>query len=329
MEFTRRDWFHRILAAAFALRCPPPSKGAWRVEQLLEDATLPFEKIFQRAYRADAVVTVLGLPIFGRQAVGGAHAAVREASRDGNKFVALEFSGGANPERTHGLHYFGSTREVISETRFDPAQAATFGFVTARSSNSESVEQASQSLLARSSHPASAIVAVEQILESGTLRCSSATLPADNFTWPDHGDLSRMVRSEFVKASLVRRELNCSGDSRTFLAAVRKAMECSGPSSLSYFHNAKPFHLDCDKTPDHHAGAGFFAKKLTADPRAVVRLSGQIHDLSLGHSSTFKLWLDRSSALPIRIEFSPRPYLRLALEFAPALESFARPKEEA
>jgi len=328
MDLTRRNWFGRILAAGLALR----SKFAWaeRIDRLLGENDLPFNTILERTYRADVVVAVLGVPIFSRQGVGGGVAVLREALQGGRRLVSLQFAGGANPARTHGIHYFGATEEVVVESRTEPTRVASFGFVTTRSSNQESLEQARQSLMAANSHPAGVVMAVEQSVELGTVRALSATLPAGDVAWRDDWqELAKQVRSEFQQANATAREVNCSADALTFLFAVLRAARAPGKSSFRYFHSGKPYRLETEKAADRHAGESFAAKRLTRAPGTVARLTGQIHDLTKGHTSTFRLWLDQSSDLPIRIEFSPRSYLRIALEFDPTLEPSAKRKEEA
>jgi hypothetical protein len=281
-----------------------------------------------RTYRADVVVTLLGVPIFARQAVGGAFSLLRETFQDRRKMVTLQFAGGANPERTHGIHYFGSIEEVIQEVAGEPVQAQCFGFVTARSQNQEGFEQARQRLMSSSWHPASSVIAVEEVVQRGRLQNTSATYPIGDFAWRDWPELLRDARSGFQRANAAKQETSFPSGATTFLCAVLSAARAPGRSSFYCFHNAKPYRLESDKVADRHAGGNFSGRNLTHSPQSVVRLTGQIHDLTKGHTATFKLWLDESSELPIRIEFSPRPYLRIALELDPAMEPLKR-KEEA
>src|ERR1700744_3537144 len=53
---------------------------------------------FQRRYRMDATILLLGAPLFTRRAAGGGYASV-EISRDpGATAVALQFAAGSSPE---------------------------------------------------------------------------------------------------------------------------------------------------------------------------------------------------------------------------------------
>ncbi len=323
----RRAWFQRILGAGLVLRHSSASRllgGDGRLNQ----GCPPFRTERNRTYRADVVVTFLGVPIFSRQAVGGAFAVLREAFQDHRRIITLQFAGGANPERTHGIHYFGSIEEVILESPGEPVQAQCFGFVTARSQNQEGFEQARQRLMSSSSHPASSLIAVEELVQRGKLQNTSATFPIGDFAWRDWPELLREARSGFQGANAAKRETSFPAEASTFLFAVLSAVRAPGRSSFYCFHNAKPYRLESDKVADRHAGENFSARNLTHRPQSVMRLTGQIDDLTKGHTTTFKLWLDESSELPIRIEFSPRPYLRIALELDPAMEPLKR-KEEA
>jgi hypothetical protein len=321
MTLTRRKWFQEITGigvgiGAMSRRATAATDQRLRVDQLLADNSLTFSNTQTRTYRADVVVAVLGVPIFSRQAVGGAVAILREASQGDKTVTCLQFCGGANPQRTHGIRYSGCTEEVIQLLAAEPIQAAYFGFVTAPPSNQaqESFEQARQRVLSANSHPAGAYVAVEGSHQPGTVQNNSATFPVTAPDWGEWPELIREVRSEFVtasrSASATHQEVRCEAGSvaSTFLYAVLAASRANGKTSRPYFHNAKPYRLDCEKTQDHHAGA------------KATRLTGQIHDLTKGHTSTFRVWLEEGSDLPVRIEFSPRPYLRINLEMDSTVE---------
>jgi hypothetical protein len=328
VRLTRRAWFQRILGAGLALRTSLGSGLGLGVDDLLNRNRPPFTIDRKRTYRADVVITFLGVPIFSRQGVGGAFAVLREASQEQRRLISLQFAGGANPERTHGIHYFGSIEEVILESRGEQVQAGCFGFVTARPANQDGFEQARQRLMSSNSHPAQSVIAVEEQVQQGRLKKTSAILPVGDFAWRNWPELVKQVRSGFQQCDAARQEVNFPAKASTFLFAVLCAARASGRGSFYCLHNAKPYRLECEKVPDGHMGASFAAKGLAPRAQTVEKLTGQIHDLTKGRTSTFRLWLDESSELPIRIEFSPRPYLRIALELDPALEPSKR-KEKA
>jgi hypothetical protein len=165
-----------------------------------------------------------------------------------------------------------------------------------------------------------AVTAVEELVQLGKVRNISATLPVGDVAWREWPDLMRQVRSDFTKASVTKLETTRSSHAYPFLFAVLSASRGRGGTRLQFFHNAKPYQLECEKTPDRRAGENFSARHLTVCPQSVVRMACQIYDLTEGRTSIFKLWMDQSSPLPIRIEFSPKVYLRIALEFDPTLE---------
>jgi len=126
----------RIRAAALPLQ----------VDRVLAENPLQSFSPLTRTYRADAVVTIVGVPIFARQDVGSAFIDIREGWEGDRRLVALHFAGGSNPERTHGLDYSGSTEEALMERSSAPLQAAYFGFVA--STRTESYEDARQQFIA-------------------------------------------------------------------------------------------------------------------------------------------------------------------------------------
>jgi hypothetical protein len=130
-----------------------------------------------------------------------------------------------------------------------------------------------------------------------------ARLPAPS-CWPgDHEALIRAVRSRFPNANPAEREVAVSeaAVAATFLYTVFAAMKSAERRTRGeYVHNGKRYRLDAEKAPAH--------------------LTGHIRDLETQRVSTFRLWPDGDSGLPRRIEFSPRPYLRIALELDPKEE---------
>jgi hypothetical protein len=156
------------------------------IDSLLAGSDLALPTPAVRAYRADAVIALLGVPIFAREAVGSAFAVVREAIEGDQKIIALQFAGGSNPERSHGFRYDGSMEETVLE-RGSRRQAAYFGFVT--SASNENYEQARQRVLSRSSSPRT-FVAVERVHSFGWERAPDphvgAALAASQLTFlPD------------------------------------------------------------------------------------------------------------------------------------------------
>src|ERR1022692_3225520 len=104
---TRRGFCGWILGtlgvAASAKKMSGEAASTLKVDALLAQTPLGVAMPLVRHYRADAVVTLLGLPIFSRRYVGQGFAAVRETVEDQSREIGLHFGGGSNPARTHGL----------------------------------------------------------------------------------------------------------------------------------------------------------------------------------------------------------------------------------
>lgn len=276
------------------------------VDSLLADSQVALPDPAIRHYRVDVVVTLLGVPIFSRKAIGAAFASFREAAPGDRKIVALQFAGGANPERTHGFKYDGSMEEAIVERGSTRPQAAYFGFVT-HSSKDENFDQARQRVMNKTK-PAGGYTAAQGVHTAGSARCekSSVSLPDQRRDLPE---LIQKIREGFHDSDHVATELHTSGDSAasTFLYSVLTALRSpESHSQIGYVHNATEYRLDWERATDQRDGS------------ATTRFTGRILSASAHRISTFRLWHDNQTYLPLRIEFQPRSYLRLNLECEPA-----------
>jgi hypothetical protein len=304
--FTRRG-LGRLLLAALALTKIPRRAFAGLVprlciDRLMAGAGLPLPEPVTRRYRADVVVTLLGVPIFSRKNVGSALAAIRETGEGSRKLVAIRFAGGANPQRTHGFKYDGSLEEAVLEDGNQAVQAAYFGFVT--SSTNENYDQARQRIFA-AQKPRDAFIAAEGQHLPGSARCEKSSISLPDGPAHDLAGLNEQIRARFADSDRAAAELHTPGAAGTFLYSVHAAVRASEPrSSVNYVHNAKAYRLESERSPEAHNGSG-------------TRFTGKIHDLATRQVSTFRLWMDDPSGLPRRIEFQPRSYLRISLEYEP------------
>jgi hypothetical protein len=248
-------------------------------------ASLPGERAQIRKYRVDVLVSFMGLPIFSRKAAGSASACIRESMEGRERRIALSFSGGADPSRTHGVDYAGSAEETALERDSELKEAATFGWVTTTSSD-ESFQQAKHRFLNGMRNER--YVVVDEIHREGRIRLRKANVPGPR----------NDVRANFWAADAAEREIaagSASGAVPTFLYTVLSAIRTEQRRSCyEYVHNGKQYSLTCERN-----GA---------------RLTGQIRDAETKHTSSFHLWVEEGSELPARIEFSPRSYLRITLE---------------
>lgn len=273
----------------------------------LREPSAGWSTVRRRAYRADAVVTLLGVPIFSKRAAGSAIGSIRECARGDQKILALAFAGGSDPKRTHGINYSGAAEEIAVEHRSELAEAASFGFVTA-SQNDESFEQAKRRVI--QGEQCTSFVAVDALHRSARVRTRKTYLSLESST--GLRQLARNVRSRFAESSPPENEIAiaATGVPATFLYTMLSAARSpESRKDFSYVHNAKCYTLECDKSIDSHN---------------LMRLNGRIHDRETKRTSNFRLWFEPESELPVRIEFSPRSYLRITLEFDATLEDDAK-----
>jgi len=273
------------------------ARGELRIDRMRQENPLPVQACGSRAYRADVLVTVLGVPVFSRANVGNAFLWFRECSSGGLRATSLHFAGGSRPERAHGVHYSGSLEEAAVERGGTLMEAANFGFVTA--SQEESYAEARKRVAAKTSAPIT-FVAVESLHRPGTVRNSKAylTLPCE-----DTGDWHEQIgeiRSLFSTARVTTSELRPAGGTpRTFLHSILAVIRSADNVFASeYVHNGNLFRLECEKAADKH----------------LTRVTGRTRNLGNGRMASFRFWLEQGSDYPARIEFQPRSYLRIVLE---------------
>lgn len=293
MNLSRREWFGRMLAATAGFRAARASGDPRLAIDQIHDPDAAWTRMTTRAYRADVVVTLLGIPVFTRQAAGSAIARVRERMEQTGRTLSLTFAGGSHPARTHGVNYSGSTEEVAVESQ-GLESAASFGFVTASPSD-ESFDEARHRVEAGST--GAAYVAVDELHRCARVHLRRAVIPTPQCWANDRDGLIRSVRSQFHRSTPSEREVDYPAPAvpATFLYTVLSAIRSSERRTMSaYVHNGKRYRLETEKT-----GA---------------RLTGHIRDLETARTATFRLWLDEEGDLPRRIEFSPRSYLRITLE---------------
>jgi hypothetical protein len=281
----------------------------------------------QRSYRADVSISLLSVPVFSRQGVGSAIAAVREASQDERRSLEIQFVGGSRPDRAHGIRFCGSIREIGVESDSALIQASYFGFVTAQ--HEESYEEARQSVLANRKVPA-VFTAVEAVHIGACVSNKKVIVDLTSPMWGDWMELGRQVRSQFLNTNPPARESCQPGASTvlTFLYSILGAIRSHQERfTCAYNHNGRQYQLECEKRPDHRTGEALALRNLTACAEKVRCLSGKVRDAEARRTSSFRLWLEDGSVLPLRIEFQPRSYLRILLEFDPTIAVPNPPKE--
>lgn len=256
--------------------------------------------VFQRRYRLDATILLLGAPLFTRKAAGGAYASVEIARETTCTATALQFAAGSDPARAHGLNRFGILREAVVER--EPASAPTdlaFAGMMTRA-REESFEQARQALRP-AEHGAEGVMARGRT----TMSDHGPTLE----TWVENIDLAPDCiwsnLNDTLSEALREAPRNPPRPSMpatacTFLHAMRNAALCADPIFRRQFmHTGKLYWLETRRHPGHP-----------------LELAGAIHDLHGARCAEFRTtYADRDpSGIPIRIEYRPRSFLRLTFE---------------
>ena len=307
-----------------------PGFCALVVAAVLPAAVLPAaetagaEIVAQRSYRADANVMLFGITVFSRSDVGGGFARLVQTSSGSNGTVRLLFVSGSRPDRAHGLNRMGYIEESVAETNARPSHADYFGFMTA--SGEETLADARKALHGPSGNEVPFVASRGEIDGSNarhTVR--HVVLPASS-RWTNAQQLLDVVKEDLNRpgAGSGQAELNHGERPGPFLYTVL-SMERSPArtNDATFVHNGKLFRLHAVKRADEKMGAQFVGDHLIASPRDAVELAGLIRNAATGAETTFRVWFDRTSPnlLPLRFEFQPKSYLRLAFEALPAEDS--------
>jgi hypothetical protein len=208
----------------------------------------------------------------------------------------------------------GSIEEVVVERGSAPIEAAYFGFIT--SPEGESFEEAKQRLAAGHHSGSSRYTAMEGLHLPGEVKTSLASFLVPDRVSLDRSELLRQIRSNFCQTGLAKRELHMNVDAHgsapcTFLYAVLSAARARAARfDCSYVYAGRQYNLRTDKN-------------LVAHTKNVVCMVGQAREQGKRSGTSFKLWFENGAepGLPLKIEYQPRPYLRITLEHDPALET--------
>lgn len=255
---------------------------------------------FQRRYRLDASILLLGAPLFTRQRAGGAYATVEIGRGKGAPAVALQFAAGSFPSRAHGLNRFGLLREAVVE-RPGATEFSFAGLMTR--AREQSFEQARKALEAKSG-------GAEGVVARGTTAGSGPEITAQ--TWIENIDLapgSDWSNLSNTLSDALRHEprtpprQTACGHATTFLYALRSAALCREPAvTREFVHAGKQYQLTTRRRPERP-----------------LELDGVIRDLAGARHAEFRTAYAAGddSGLPIRIEYRPRSFLRLTFEVEP------------
>jgi len=259
---------------------------------------------FQRRYRMDATILLLGAPLFTRQAVGGGYASVEtscEISGDcGPRAVALQFAAGSSPARAHGLNRFGILREALVE-HGDVTELSFAGLMTR--AGEESIEQGRRALTA-AARGSEGVVARGRTVGSSTGWTIQTWIDAIGLPPAcDWSNLNETLCEALRQKPRTPPRESVLGPATTFLHAMRSAALCQDALVRRQFlHAGKLYWLETRRQPDHP-----------------WELAGAIHHMSGARCAEFRTAYAAGdeSGIPIRIEYRPRTFLRLTFETEP------------
>jgi hypothetical protein len=181
-------------------------------------------------------------------------------------------------------------------------------------SGEESAEEARKAL-----HPTAAQVAytaVDARIQSHSMDTATAHFTAPSELSADRRtELERMARQALAAAP--HNSVNLSPDRGTpppFLQAMAELLRQPGGGEGRYIYNGRLYRLWLRRTADPKAGEFFRARGLASG--AVNELTGRLQRVAGGKPIDFRLWVEQSAAhpVPLRIEYQPKSYLRLAFE---------------
>lgn len=279
-----------------------------------------------RRYRIDATIAPFGITIFSRKEVGYGQARMRSSSMDGKRHTEFEFGGASIPERAHGMHQIGYFEESLRETLADSLEhpeSNYFGFISATPEASPT--KASLVALQHAEPDKTRYCcAVEGQLSEGRYKFSKsyeAVLPKD----------ATPQRLPLVRES-VRRSLRSICSSKDCLHGAREARQfrsflgallhaATAPESkldFQYLYGDCVLHFVSTRQADPVAGRNY--RHLVSDPSQVYTLRAEVNGKGR-HRFTFTYEHTQQLSLPLRIEYLPRPWLRLNLEVQPDQET--------
>ena len=290
MDYSRRGFTELMLSLFFGTRCGNTSS--------------PDRRPVLKHYRADAVILLLGIPIYKRADVGSGQVSVEADGKGAEARRTLFFAAGSDPKRAHGLARLGWMREVRHGQEPTPTETEYFGVLT--SSPEESLDSARKSVAAPP-HGRSLFAAVNGRHTAGRSRSAVADFDfSSDAAWSDP-DLIEKSQSAFAPTTVWHETAwHKSPDQPppTFLfqleALLQKKAKCAG----TYVYNEQEYVLELGEPQQGGSSGGLLAIK------------GAIRNQRTGHRTAFRVWIEDSpnSVVPVRIEFQPRSFLRLTFQ---------------
>jgi len=266
----------------------------------------------ERKYRVDAQVVLFSVPLLRRSGVGAGTAAWRESSEGDGTTRVLDFAAYSLPDRAAGLKRLGFIQERVKLTQAGMAEAIYFGLMTA--SAEESAEEARKALHSTASQVA--FTAIDAHIQSHSIETATAHFTAPVELSVGHRiQLEQMARQALAAAPRKSADLSPDGQSPPpFLEALAELLRQPNGGGGRYIYNGRLYRLWLRRAADPKASERFRSSGLASGP--VIAVAGKLQRIVGGKPIDFRLWVEESAAhpVPLRIEYQPKSYLRLAFE---------------
>ena len=296
---SRRTWIKHLGAMAAAPLLATPGRRL-EVDRILDRVRSAHWTREQRQYRVDAALTVLTSPVHWFRDIGYGFLALEEASGPLPASI-LRFGAASRTENARGFDRTGFIEEVSVHPDY-----ASFGFITAGHESR--------------SGAGAGFTAMDLLARGEQCWFRRAGISADGPPRQRLEPLISAIRGAFPDQGGIKEQVRLEGALPTFLQAVRQAVTGSANQfHCTYVHNAKQFDLAVVRKQDAQVAALLTSKGLTKRPEAVRRYDGCIRDgagQTTNRQWSFRFWREEGSSirLPLRVEFQPKPILKLSLE---------------
>jgi hypothetical protein len=255
-----------------------------------------------RRYRVNATVMIASVPIFSKQNVGGACLVIEEDTCRECTVTGLQFAAGSWPDRLKGFNRFGVSREAVREENGAVVESAYVScmaacveknFVEARQAFTGAQELLPFTIARGRSTVTGCASQVERRMAPAKYSWCNC------FEFADELDGQPALPPETPADGFAGHALP------TFLFAVRRAIQTGCTASTPYIHNSKVHRLRTRRHPDPQSNE--------------LSITGWVSTPGEPGETEFKLWMSAhdGTALPTRIEFRPRGFLKLTLEHDP------------
>jgi hypothetical protein len=263
----------------------------------------------ERRYRADAQILLLGMTLLRRQGVGDGTVSWSEFNEGGNTARLLEFGAYSAPEHAAGLNRLGFIREMCWLKEAGTPESIYFGLMT--SSPEESTEEAKRALHSNAKE-------LQYSAIDGRVGAGQAQVRVAQFVAAAGEHRPRLVElaHEALKQESGAQQTGTSAGAGTFLNTLANLLARGGAAEGYYSYSNRLYRMQVRPAADPKATEGFRQRGLLGPAASAIRVSGRIWRETDGRESEFRLWIPKPAErpLPLRIEYQPKNYLRLAFE---------------